>query len=164
MLLSIADPLLHHSAAQAAASMADPNEGAIVAVGEVQTASSNYTAVVAVGDVKTHLPSAEEILSIKKLATQTKAIGIILPPPDIRAIIDKTSQFVAKHGARRNLTIVGCMRPRFHPCSHRMVGYYSHGVFQVPSSRNAFWGMRRTMSSSTSWYPQIPTMLTTSCG
>ena len=69
---------------------------AIVAAGEVHDATS--TELVAVGEVKTHLPSAEELLSIKKLATQTKAIGIILPPPDIRAIIDKTSQFVAKHG------------------------------------------------------------------
>jgi hypothetical protein len=35
---------------------------------------------------------------VRKLATQTKAIGVILPPPDIRAIVDKTAQFVAKHG------------------------------------------------------------------
>lgn len=32
-------------------------------------------------------------------ALQTKAIGVILPPPDIRAIVDKTAQFVAKNGA-----------------------------------------------------------------
>jgi len=77
--------------------MTIPGAGAIVAAGEVHDASSN--ALVAVGEVRTHLPPAEELLAIKKLATQTKAIGIILPPPDIRAIIDKTSQFVAKHGA-----------------------------------------------------------------
>ena len=69
---------------------------AIVAAGEVHDATS--TELVAVGEARTHLPPAEELLAIKKLATQTKAIGIILPPPDIRAIIDKTSQFVAKHG------------------------------------------------------------------
>lgn len=35
-----------------------------------------------VGVAKTALPEA--------LVTQTKAIGVILPPPDIRAIVDKT--------------------------------------------------------------------------
>ena len=81
--------------------MTIPQPGAIVAAGEVHDATSN--AMIAVSDVRTHLPPAEELLAIKKLATQTKAIGIILPPPDIRAIIDKTSQFVAKHGAGERL-------------------------------------------------------------
>jgi hypothetical protein len=39
-----------------------------------------------------------DIEQVKKLLTQTKAIGVILPPPDIRAIVDKTAQFVAKNG------------------------------------------------------------------
>ncbi|GAX76903.1 hypothetical protein CEUSTIGMA_g4349.t1 [Chlamydomonas eustigma] len=77
--------------------MGDTIHGAIVPAGEVHDAPTS-TAMVAVGEAQTHLPPAEELLAIKKLATQTKAIGIILPPPDIRAIIDKTSQFVAKHG------------------------------------------------------------------
>ncbi len=74
---------------------------AVVAVGEARTvgAGSDSTAIVAAGEVQTVLPSAEELLAIKKLATHTKAIGIILPPPDIRAIVDKTATFVAKHGA-----------------------------------------------------------------
>ena len=84
-----------------------PAAGAIVAAGEVHDATS--TAMIAVGEARTHLPPAEELLAIKKLATQTKAIGIILPPPDIRAIIDKTSQFVAKHG-----------RPRWQ-CAHALI-------------------------------------------
>jgi splicing factor 3A subunit 1 len=82
---------------------------AIVAAGDVHDATS--TELVAVGDVRTHLPPAEELLAIKKLATQTKAIGIILPPPDIRAIIDKTSQFVAKHGQWPQIALIndrGC--------------------------------------------------------
>jgi hypothetical protein len=33
-----------------------------------------------------------------KIATHTKALGIILPPPDIRSIVDKTAQFVVKNG------------------------------------------------------------------
>lgn len=32
------------------------------------------------------------------VATQTKTIGMIHPPPDIRSIVDKTAQFVARNG------------------------------------------------------------------
>lgn len=42
----------------------------------------NGGAIVPVGVVKAALPEA--------LVTQTRAIGVILPPPDIRAIVDKT--------------------------------------------------------------------------
>jgi splicing factor 3A subunit 1 len=62
------------------------NGGAIVAVGQAQSAASSG------------LPAAN-LEEIRQLATQTKAIGVILPPPDIRAIVDKTAQFVAKNGA-----------------------------------------------------------------
>lgn len=31
---------------------------------------------------------------------QGKVTGIIYPPPDIRAIVDKTAQFVARNGLR----------------------------------------------------------------
>lgn len=34
----------------------------------------------------------------KSVASHTKTIGIIYPPPDIRSIVDKTAQFVAKNG------------------------------------------------------------------
>ncbi|KAF5843032.1 Pre-mRNA splicing factor PRP21 like protein-domain-containing protein [Dunaliella salina] len=50
--------------------------------------------IVVSSEVRTAGFNLEEV---KKLATQTKAIGVILPPPDIRAIVDKTAQFVAKH-------------------------------------------------------------------
>lgn len=60
--------------------------GAIVAVGQVQKASGSVV-------------NQADIEQVKKLLTQTKAIGVILPPPDIRAIVDKTAQFVAKNGA-----------------------------------------------------------------
>jgi hypothetical protein len=63
---------------------AAPAAGAIVAVGQARSAGSK-------------LPAAD-LEGVKQLLTQTKAIGIILPPPDIRAIIDKTAQFVAKNG------------------------------------------------------------------
>lgn len=74
---------------------------AVVAVGEARTASDTgfTTAIVASGDVHTALGvTKEQLASIKQLATQTKAIGVILPPPDIRAIVDKTASFVARNG------------------------------------------------------------------
>ncbi|KAG5245372.1 splicing factor [Salix suchowensis] len=42
-------------------------------------------------------PVSEE-QSRAPVATHTRTIGIIHPPPDIRSIVDKTSQFVAKNG------------------------------------------------------------------
>ncbi|GFH15664.1 uncharacterized protein HaLaN_11932 [Haematococcus lacustris] len=66
--------------------MADPNAGAIVVVEGAQPQTS--TAIVPVGDVRT---AGFDLNEIKKLATQTKAIGVIMPPPDIRAIVDKTA-------------------------------------------------------------------------
>jgi hypothetical protein len=32
------------------------------------------------------------------LETHTHSIGVIVPPPDIKAIADKTAQFVARNG------------------------------------------------------------------
>ncbi len=34
----------------------------------------------------------------REVDTQTHQIGIIVPPPDIKAIANKTAQFVAKNG------------------------------------------------------------------
>ena len=53
-------------------------------------------AIVPAGPVKSVLPSPN--LVGVKVDTQTRAIGLIQPPPDIRAIVDKTAQFVAKNG------------------------------------------------------------------
>eukprot|EP00955_Chlamydomonas_euryale_P112526 366134-Chlamydomonas_euryale.AAC.16 len=87
-----------------------PPSGAIVAVGDARPAGGGVSnAIVATGEAGLHLPDASELLAIKKLATQTKAIGVILPPPDIRAIVDKTAAFVAKNGAWS-----ACRRPRSH--------------------------------------------------
>lgn len=56
-------------------------------------------ALVPAGPVKSVLPAPN--LSAVKVDTQTRAIGLIQPPPDIRAIVDKTAQFVAKNGERQ---------------------------------------------------------------
>lgn len=64
-----------------------------------QQAPAPAGAIVPVGQARssTSLPTPD-LEGVKQIITQTRAIGIILPPPDIRAIIDKTSQFVAKNG------------------------------------------------------------------
>lgn len=31
-------------------------------------------------------------------SVQGKVVGVIIPPPEIRAVVDKTAQFVAKNG------------------------------------------------------------------
>ena len=54
-------------------------------------------AVVAVSEVTDALPAPD--LGGLTIESQTNAIGLIHPPPDIRAIVDKTAQFVAKNGA-----------------------------------------------------------------
>lgn len=60
----------------------EPGPGAIVAVGKVQSVS---------------LP-APDLSKVKSVETHTRALGIIQPPPDLRAIIDKSAAFVAKNG------------------------------------------------------------------
>jgi splicing factor 3A subunit 1 len=50
-------------------------------------------ALVAVSAARTALPAAAPV------ETHTHTIGLIVPPPDIKAIADKTSQFVARNGA-----------------------------------------------------------------
>jgi hypothetical protein len=65
--------------------------GELIAVGQAKSASAGLVAA--------------DVEGIRKLATQTKAIGIIMPPPDIRAIVDKTAQFVAKNGEQGELHV-----------------------------------------------------------
>lgn len=62
-----------------------------------EEANGNAGAVVAVGAPRAALlDSGTEVPE-----TQTRKIGLIYPPPDIRAIADKTALYVAKNGARR---------------------------------------------------------------
>jgi hypothetical protein len=57
-------------------------------------AANGSQAVVAVGSVQSSLPAPE----LEVLDTQTKAIGVIVPPHHIRQVVDKTADFVAKNG------------------------------------------------------------------
>ena len=169
-----------------------PTEGAIVPVSEVRNVAPE-SAIVAVGDAKTSSTYIPDIEGLKKVLTHTRAVGVVLPPPDIRAIIDKTAQFVSKNGAwRAGAVCVACAwRRRMRSCtqrrrSHRLyvpshmlleasVSCPAHRVrrrdddgaslhAQATSSRSAFWRTRRTTSSSTSSWLMIPTTLTTRCG
>lgn len=72
-------------------------EGALVAVSEVRDAPQSQALVVA-GELKSSVLTAQQLADLRKVVTHTKAVGVILPPPDIRAIVDKTAQFVAKNG------------------------------------------------------------------
>jgi len=54
-------------------------------------------AIVAVGEARTVLPTPN-LSAVKSVDTQTRAIGLIHPPPDIRAIVDKTADFVGRNG------------------------------------------------------------------
>lgn len=66
----------------------------------------------------------------KSVATHTRTIGIIHPPPDIRNIIDKTAHFVAKHGPEFEKRIlasnVGNAKFNFLNPSDPYHAYYQH--------------------------------------
>ncbi|KAG8498764.1 hypothetical protein CXB51_005206 [Gossypium anomalum] len=64
----------------------------------------------------------EEQNKANSVATHTRTIGIIHPPPDIRNIVDKTAQFVAKNGPefeKESLLITLTMSNPYH-------AYYQH--------------------------------------
>lgn len=63
-----------------------------------QANGETTTTMVAVGEAKSVLPTPD-LGGLNLVETQTKAIGVIVPPPDIRAILEKTAAFVAKNGA-----------------------------------------------------------------
>ncbi|KAI9107758.1 hypothetical protein K1719_021094 [Acacia pycnantha] len=64
------------------------------------------------------------------VATHTRTIGIIHPPPDIRTIVDKTSQFVAKNGLEFEKRIIannaGNVKFNFLNSSDPYHAYYQH--------------------------------------
>jgi hypothetical protein len=53
--------------------------------------------VIAVGEARDALP-APDLSGLRAPDTHTKVVGVIYPPPDIRAIVDKTAGFVARNG------------------------------------------------------------------
>lgn len=57
--------------------------------------NGNAGALVAVGEARSALSLGATGLGMQ---THTHSIGVIVPPPDIRAIADKTAAFVARNG------------------------------------------------------------------
>eukprot|EP00268_Persea_americana_P058538 TRINITY_DN708_c0_g1_i4.p1 TRINITY_DN708_c0_g1~~TRINITY_DN708_c0_g1_i4.p1 ORF type:complete len:809 (+),score=221.31 TRINITY_DN708_c0_g1_i4:585-3011(+) len=66
------------------------------------------------------------------VATHTRTIGIIHPPPDIRSIVDKTAQFVAKNGPEFEKRILanntGNAKFNFLSGSDPYHAYYQHRI------------------------------------
>ncbi|KAL3520304.1 hypothetical protein ACH5RR_018453 [Cinchona calisaya] len=69
------------------------------------------------------------------IATHTRTIGIIYPPPDIRNIVDKTSQFVAKNGPEFEKRIIASNagNPKFNflNASDPYHAYYQHRLSEA---------------------------------
>ncbi len=131
-------------------------------------------AIVPVGKAKSSLPGPN-LSGVKQVVdTQTKAIGLIQPPPDIRAIVDKTAQFVAKNGELRWAdlwTMLGQAGTILGSCRIMAVmtcqSASQHAVctaVQVSILRPRSLPMRRTMSSSTSCDQRTRTTHTTATG
>ena len=76
---------------------------------------------------KSNLASVPALATV---ATHTRTIGIIHPPPDIRTIVDKTAQFVAKNGPEFEKRIIanntGNVKFNFLNSSDPYHAYYQH--------------------------------------
>lgn len=76
------------------------------------------------------LSAEESAAPTTTVATHTRTIGIIHPPPDIRTIVDKTSQFVAKNGPEFEKRIIanntGNVKFNFLNSSDPYHAYYQH--------------------------------------
>lgn len=75
-----------------------PLRGAAASMAANGLANGTSSAVVAVGEARDALPAPDLSGLNLTVDSQTHAVGVIHPPPDIRAIVDKTAQFVAKNG------------------------------------------------------------------
>ncbi|CAM8892247.1 unnamed protein product [Rhodiola kirilowii] len=75
------------------------------------------------------------------VATHTRTIGIIHPPPDIRSIVDKTSQFVAKNGPEFEKRIIasnaGNAKFNFLNSSDPYHAYYQHRLAEFRAQNQA---------------------------
>ena len=73
------------------------------------------------------------MLSDVEKASQGKVTGLILPPPDIRAVVDKTAAFVAKHGKSFEEKILGSAEgktPKFN-FMRPLDPYHSYYEFKI---------------------------------
>lgn len=81
-------------------------------------------------DGKKEAEDQEKSSKPNSVATHTRTIGIIHPPPDIRNIVDKTAQFVAKNGPDFEKRIIannaGNVKFNFLNASDPYHAYYQH--------------------------------------
>ncbi|KAE8661478.1 putative splicing factor 3A subunit 1 [Hibiscus syriacus] len=79
----------------------------------------------------------EEQNKASSIATHTRTIGIIHPPPDIRNIVDKTAQFVAKNGPEFEKRIIANnannVKFNFLTSSDPYHSYYQHRLSEFRS-------------------------------
>ncbi|CAL0316383.1 unnamed protein product [Lupinus luteus] len=91
------------------------------------------------------------------VATHTRTIGIIHPPPDIRTIVDKTAQFVAKNGPEFEKRIVanntGNAKFNFLNASDPYHAYYQHRLAEF-RAQNQSSGAQPTLQSADSPVPE----------
>lgn len=91
-----------------------------------------------------HMPDAEDDRNKSNsnsaptsIATHTRTIGIIHPPPDIRTIVDKTASFVAKNGPEfeKRIIISNAGNPKFNFLngSDPYHAYYQHRLSEFRS-------------------------------
>lgn len=93
------------------------------------------------------------------VATHTKTIGIIHPPPDIRSIVDKTSQFVAKNGPEFEKRIIannaGNVKFNFLYPSDPYHAYYQHRLSEF-RAQNQSSGQQPPSQPTDSEAPEKP--------
>ncbi|XP_020233725.1 probable splicing factor 3A subunit 1 [Cajanus cajan] len=91
------------------------------------------------------------------VATHTRTIGIIHPPPDIRTIVDKTAQFVAKNGPEFEKRIIanntGNVKFNFLNSSDPYHAYYQHRLSEF-RAQNQSSGLQLPSQPSDSALPE----------
>ncbi|KAI3668949.1 hypothetical protein L6452_40166 [Arctium lappa] len=93
-----------------------------------------------------HMQDAENDQNKSKIipasiATHTRTIGIIHPPPDIRTIVDKTASFVAKNGPEfeKRIIVSNAGNPKFNFLnpSDPYHAYYQHRLSEFRTQNQA---------------------------
>lgn len=95
-----------------------------------------------------------EVLDIK----QGKVTGVIIPPPDIRAVVDKTAQFVARNGKSFEERILASSEGKtakfsFMKISDPYHAYYEHKIREFEEGIQAETSNNTASSSSSSSAP-----------
>ncbi|XP_061365862.1 probable splicing factor 3A subunit 1 [Gastrolobium bilobum] len=92
------------------------------------------------------------------VATHTRTIGIIHPPPDIRTIVDKTAQFVAKNGPEFEKRIIanntGNAKFNFLNSSDPYHAYYQHRLAEF-RAQNQSSAVQPPLQSADSAVPEL---------